>query len=204
VTNDILALDRGNWRPPRKNDDHKYIVKKLSTRTNQEDFNFLPQHVKAMYDKKLEMHEALITQQAQELAAAEAGFIPSGGYQVAMDYYVTEPGGDPNKTRRVRVPSESVAWLLEKLQKQGQQMSDLTSLPPGATQDIAGQLAKGRPPMPPGAAGPAASGQQGQNSIPHGMVGAMNNVRSGIGTNPGTAPPIRIPGLNSLSGLQRR
>jgi hypothetical protein len=196
ITNDILALDRGQWRPPRRFDDHKYIVKKLSTRMNQADFDLLDQHIQQMYAQKLQMHEQFITQQAQELAAAESGFVPSGGYLVAMDYYVTEPGGDPNKTRRVRIPSESVAWLLDKLQKQGQQMSDLTSLPPGAQHDIAGMMSHGNvPPRPPGMPGQAPPGVQ---TGPMGQVspmGAMHAAGSGPGVVPGpTARPFHFPG----------
>jgi hypothetical protein len=190
AVNDILALDRGVPRPPRPFDNHKYLVKKLSTRMNQEDYNSLSPQVQMLYTQKLQAHEQLITKQAQELQAAESGFIPSGGYQVAMDYYITEPGGDPNKTRRVRVPSESVAWLLDKLQKQGQQMSDLTSLPPGAQNQIAGMMPHGNvPPRPQGMPGPAQpsapSGPMGQAS----PMGAMNAARPG---QPG-ARPFAVP-----------
>lgn len=195
VTNDILALDRGQWRQPRRFDDHEYIVKKLSTRMNEEDYTMLPPQVQQMYDKKLQLHEQFIQQRAQELKAAEAGFIPSGGYLVAMDYYVTEPGGDPNKTRRVRVPSESVAWLLDKLDKQGSQMKDLTNLPPGAQHDVAGMMLQGQgAPQRPGMPGPASSGLHagpGGNAMP---PGAMNVGQRPI--NRGVpAPPLRIPGL---------
>jgi hypothetical protein len=195
VTNDILALDRGVPRPPRKFDDHKYVVKKLSTRMNQADFDFLPPHVQGLYAQKLQAHEDLIKQQALELQQAEAGFIPSGGYQVAMDYYITEPGGDPNKTRRVRVPSESVAWLLDKLQKQGQQMSDLTTLPPGPQHDIAGMLSHGKPPMgPQGMPGPAHPGVP--SAGPLGQARPMGAMNGNGQPGPGTAPPIRIPGIH--------
>jgi hypothetical protein len=202
VTNDILALDRGQWRPPRRFDNHEYLCKKLSTRMNQEDYNFLPPQVQQMYDKKLMMHEQLKTKELQDLQAAEAGFIPSGGYQVAMDYYVTEPGGDPNKTKRVRVPSESVAWLLDKLQKQGSQMSDLTTLPGGVQHDIAGMLPQGQvPPRPMGAPGPAmpiAHAGPGSNAM---LPGAMNGPRPGIRPQPGIpAPPFRFPGAGPGAG----
>lgn len=200
ITNDILALDRGTWREPGRFDDHKYVCKKLSTRMKQADYEFLSPQIKQNYDKKLMMHETFIKQQAQELAAAEAGFIPSSGYLVAMDYYVTEPGGDPNKTKRVRVPSESVAWLLDKLQKQGSQLSDLTTLSGGVQHDIAGMLPKGNvPPKPQGMPGPAQpsapAGPGGQAMPPGAMNHAPGNINRGI-----PAPPIRIPGLGGHPG----
>lgn len=195
VTNDILALDRGQYRPPRKGDDPKYCAKKLSTRMNKEDFNLLPPHVQQMYDQKVKLYEQMEAQKLQELQAAESGFIPSGGYLVKSDYYVTEPGGDPNKVRRVTLPSESIAWLLDKLQKQGNQMSDFTSLPPGVQSDVAGMMPKGNvPPRPQGASGPMQPsvhpGLGGQASPP----GAMNVRPGNIGN--GSANPIRVPPIH--------
>lgn len=191
VTNDILALDRGQQRPPRKSDDDKYICKKLSSRMSKEDFNLLPPGVQQNYQTKLQMHEQAIAQKAQELKQAESQFIPSGGYMVAMDYYVSEPGGDPNKTRRVRVPSESVAWLLDILQKQGNQMNDLTQLPPGVTSDIAGQMNKG-----PGQPGPATPGPQHMGPMGQASPGGMNHA--GI-RQPGSGIPG--PGQQPAAGV---
>lgn len=135
ITNDILALDRGQWRPPRRNDNHAYVIKKLATRMAQEDYNQLPDQVKRLYEMKLQMHEQLEVQKAQELQAIEAGFIPSGGYLVKMDYYVAG-GKDGSSTKRVSVPSESIAWLLDKLQKQGNQLQELTQAGPGPASDM--------------------------------------------------------------------
>jgi len=197
VTNDILALDRGEWRPPRQFDDHKYVVKKLSTRMNQEDFNFLPPQVQQMYQQKLQMHEQLITKQMQDLQAAEAGFIPSGGYLVAADYYVTEPGGDPNKTKRVRVPSESMAWLLDKLQKQGQTMTDLTEQSPGVQDQLANMLPHGNVPARPGGApGPAPAPVHG------GPVGQVSPLGASHGSGIGPAArPVSIPRPNPVGNV---
>lgn len=201
VTNDILALDRGEWRQPRKNDDHEYMAKKLGSRMTQEDYNFLTPEIHALYEKKLDMHEQILAQNARDLAAAEAGFIPSGGYLVAMDYYITEPGGDPNKTRRVRIPSESVAWLLDKLQKQGAQMSDLSSLPSGVQSDVAHKVTAGQGAAPsPGVPGPASSGPPVGPNNQVGLLGAMNAIRR-PGPQPGSHPggsarPFQHPGIN--------
>lgn len=192
ITNDILALDRGQWRPPQRFDDHTYVCRKLATRMKQEDYNYLSPEIQQMYDQKLKLHEQMEAQKAQDLQAAEAGFIPSSGYLVAMDYYVQEPGGDPNKTKRVRVPSESVAWLLDKLQKQGAQMSDLTSQPGAVQSDIAGMLPRGnvpqRPQGMPGQA-PGVQARPGGNAMP---PGAMNNGNRQPGI---PAPPFRHPGI---------
>ncbi len=177
ITNDILALDRGQWRPPRKNDDHAYVAKKLSSRMNQEDYNQLPPQVHQLYDMKLEMHEKLIVQQAQELQAAQAGFIPSGGYLVKMDYYITG-GKDGTSTKRVSVPSESIAWLLDKLQKQGNQMSELVDVGGGPSSDMARMMLQEQQAQGPG---PAPSAQQ---------PGPWGNVDDSQSTSPIGISPV--------------
>jgi len=171
VTNDILALDRGQWRPPRKNDDHKYVVKKLSSRMNQEDYNYLPPQIKQLYENKLVLHEQLIVEQAQALQAAQAGFIPSGGYLVKMDYYISG-GKDGTSTKRVSVPSESVAWLLDRLQKQGNQVSELLDVGGGASADMAQMMLQAQQPGP-------AEGAQNPGPIGGNPWGDMSGDQSG-------------------------
>lgn len=179
ATNDILALDRGQWRPPRKNDDHKYVVKKLSSRMNQEDYNYLSPQIQGLYDQKLQLHEQIIVQQAQALAASESGFIPSGGYLVKMDYYVAG-GKDGSNTKRVSIPSESVAWLLDKLNSQGTMMEELTSVGPGAQNDMAMLLNAGQ-------SGPTAGAPQ---MGPTGVTNANPTGQNSHSLN-GAAAPFR-------------
>jgi len=179
VTNDILALDRGQWRPPRANDDHAYVVKKLSSRMNQEDYNYLPPQVQQLYEMKLKMHEQLIVQKAQELQAAQAGFIPSGGYLVKMDYYVAG-GKDGTSTKRVSVPSESISWLLDKLQKQGNQLSELLDVGGGPSSDMAKMMLQSG--EVPGPAAPAQNpGPVGGNPWGDVNAGVADQSRSPIG-----------------------
>lgn len=200
ITNDILAMDRGIPRPHHPQDDSKYVLKKLSSRMRQEDFNFLPPESQALYQQRMQEEEQIQAKQAQDLAAAEAGFIPASGYLVAMDYYVTEPGGDPNKTKRVRVPSESVAWLLDKLQKQGNMMQDLTQSSPGVQSDLSNMIRK----PPSGGAPTSQAGQPGM--VNHGPMagnaGGMPHVPTIPGPHGGSAhsgipaPAFRNPGIH--------
>lgn len=185
VTNDILALDRGQFRPPRKNDDHEYVAKKLASRMNQEDYNLLPPQVQQLYEQKLAMHEQMMEQKAQALQAAEAGFIPSGGYLVKADYYINS-GKDGLSTKRVSLPSESISWLLDKLQKQGNQLNELTDAGPAVQGDVANLLLSHNQPGPAGS-GPQMGPTTGQN---HGIPNGQNHLHAGNGA----AAPFRFPG----------
>jgi hypothetical protein len=139
IVNDILALDRGKYRPPRPYQDHQYIIESLTNRMGKSDYEFLPVQVQHLYEMKLKAHEQLKAQELNALQEAQAGFIPSGGYMVACDFYQGDPT-NPSKTKRVRVPSESLNWLINKLKTQGSELDELVSNTPGqALQDI-GQM----------------------------------------------------------------
>lgn len=136
VVNDILALDRGMPRPPRKYDDHKYVLQMIQGRMGKSDFEFLPGPVQQLYAIKVQAHEQMEAENMQAIQAAEAGFIPSGGYLVACDFYQGDPN-DPNRAKRVRIPSESISWLITKLQTQGTEVDQLSQLPSGGMADMA-------------------------------------------------------------------
>lgn len=149
ITNDILALDRGEFRPPRRYDDHKYIISSLSARMSKPDFEYLPSNVQKMYDLKIQVHERLEAEAIAEIEKAKAGFIPSGGYMVACDFYVPDPN-NPQSSKRLRVPSESISWLVEKLRSQGSDLQQLEQMPQGVLKELAGMT----------------NGQQSQPSLP--------------------------------------
>lgn len=139
--NDILALDRGERPPVNEYDNHLYSIKRLVSRVRKPDYKFLPPPVQANYEAKIQMHQQMQSQQVMALQRAEQGFIPTGGYLVACDFYVTDPS-DPTglKTRRARFPYMAVEWLMKQLETQGasqQQMSDMNQ---GAQAEMANQI----------------------------------------------------------------
>lgn len=136
VTNDILRLERGQPVKPRKYENHQYIVQRLTARTKEADYEFLPTQIQALFEQTIQAHEQIINQQAQQQAAANAGFIPSGGYLVACDFYIPD-SQDPQKLpKRARIPSEALQWLLDRLQKQGTTQQTMSQLPPDAQADL--------------------------------------------------------------------
>lgn len=158
--NMILMLDRGQYPPPHKYDDHKYMIAVLTHRMTKADYDRLPTPVKFMYEHKVSEHEQMEAQNLEEIRRAEAGFIPSGGYLVKCDFYEGDPN-NPSKVKRVALPSESVNWLIQALRKQGSEMQVLDKLPQGAQAETAGMLS------------PAMSGFVG-GSDGQGMPGGMN------------------------------
>lgn len=130
IKNDMLALERGQYRPAKSGDTHEKYIKKLNARMKQPDFEFLDPQVKILYDRKIKEHEQLKAQELQQIQMAESGFIPTTGYAVVCDLYVPVPG-NANKTQRARVPYDSLKWLLEKLESQGSTQQAMAELPSG-------------------------------------------------------------------------
>lgn len=139
VVNDILAMDRGQFREPRKYDDHKYIINALTTRMSEPDFENLDPRIQQMYEQKLQMHEQAETEALAAMQRAQSGFIPSGGYLVGCEFWVPDPK-NPESSKRLRIPSEALAWLVQKLQDQGTQMQNLLNMPVGVGQDMGAML----------------------------------------------------------------
>jgi hypothetical protein len=129
VTNEILALDRGETPPVHPAEDHAYALKRLNFRMKQPDFKFLPPQIQMNYQQKMQVHEQIDSFQKMQIQRAEQGFIPTGGYMVACDFYVQDPS-DPSgvKTRRARLPYQAMEWLIQQLETQGQSQDQLAHM----------------------------------------------------------------------------
>lgn len=139
LTNDILKLDRGEQPDINAEEDHKYAMKRLTHRMKQPDFKFLDPQIQQNYSNFRSLHSQLEAEQLQKIKQAESEFIPSGGYLVRMDFYITDPQS-PGKTKRASLPYESVAWLIQKLEAQGTELNQLERLQQGAMAEVAGQM----------------------------------------------------------------
>jgi hypothetical protein len=138
ATNKILALDRGEYPEVRVGDNHEYMAKKLNHRMNQSDFRLLAPEIQANYARALDEHEAMKAFQLEQIRRAEQGFIPTGGYLVACDFYVPD-AKDPTKSKRVKLPSEGVQWFIKQLENQGSALQ-FEEMPQAVAAGIAGQL----------------------------------------------------------------
>lgn len=139
----IMQLDRG-VEPFKFDTDHAYMLQRLNLRMNENDFQTLPQHVQLLYQDRVDWHAAMEAQRQQEAQAATAGYLPTGGGLVSVDYYVS---GENGSQKRARLPYEAVDWLVKKLAQQGSDVSKITNMP------MADQAAIGRSNMQAGMGG---------------------------------------------------
>lgn len=136
---DILAMDRGEYRAAMPTDNHKYVMQRLVHRMKQRDFQYLPPQIQEAYQAKYQEHEQLEAQQVEQIRLAQAGFIPTEGYLVTVDFYVSDPA-NPEKTKRARVPYESVKWLLERLEEQGKTQEELSTMEQGSLASLSNRI----------------------------------------------------------------
>lgn len=127
IESDIMALDRGEWRDVQPGDDHEMALKYLSNRKRQRDWRNLPSDIKALFEKRIAMHQEIQAEQLEKVRRAQAGIIPVGGPLVKIQFYVNDPK-NPNKTVLATAPSESLQWLLETIEQQGMAQARLVEM----------------------------------------------------------------------------
>jgi hypothetical protein len=183
LTNDILALDRGEVPPINEYDDHVYAVKRLVSRTRQADFRNLAPQIQMAYKQRIQQHMDFEAQRQAALQAAEAGYIPTSGYLVSCDFYMPKPG-NPTQTQRVRIPSDAVTWLLKKLETQGTSLDPLLAddVNPGVQGQLAQMIARG--------GNPAAGAPNGMG-VPPAMHNPGAAMSGGVANVHGNQGPVR-------------
>jgi hypothetical protein len=137
--NVILALDRGEQVQPELSDNNEYMLKRLNHRKKQASYKFLPDQIKQMYEQNMQLRSQIIAQQQAEVQAAAAGYIPTGGYLVGVDFYVNFDPANPQKTRRARIPFEALDWLMKRLNQQGMSQENIQQMDLSMQAQIASQ-----------------------------------------------------------------
>lgn len=117
AVNDILALDRGEYREPLPTDNHDYMANALANRMKKSDFRFLPPEIQMMYQQKITAHNQYSAEQKAAIARQEAGNVPAGGVMVNVIASTINP--QTGKPDRIKVPSDAIMWLVKKLETQG-------------------------------------------------------------------------------------
>lgn len=139
--NDMLALDRGERPPVNQYDNHVYCIKRLTSRTRKPDFRFLPPEVQKNYQDKIVLHQQMEANNQAAIQRAQSGFIPTSGYLVTCDFYMPDPN-DPTKTKRAKIPYESMSWLIKQLELQGASQQQLEDMNGGALAQMADMTAQ--------------------------------------------------------------
>lgn len=134
ATNDILALDRGQEVPVNLYDNHKFLIEALTHRMKKSDFRFLPPNVQQNYQKKLIAHEEFYKRQLVAIEQSKMGAVPQGGFLTTVNASWFNPA--TARTERIKVPSEAIEWLVQKLQTQGAFAQELGTLPEQSQAEI--------------------------------------------------------------------
>ncbi len=127
LINDVLALDRGERPPVHAADNHVYMSRSLNARMRKPDFKNLPAQVRMNYQSKITLHDKFEAYNQLAIQRAKDGYIPTGGYLVVCDIYVPDPA-DPTKTKRARVPYESLTWLFQQLEAQNMGLAEIENM----------------------------------------------------------------------------
>lgn len=160
----ILSLDRGEEPFFFETGDHEYMLTRLTRRMNEADFPILPQQTQMNFQSQIEKHSEAMSAQQQEAARATSGYIPSGGGLISADFYITT---DKGKQQRVRIPYESMDWLVKKLNDQGSAVDKIEELPLSAQAEIGQQ------------AGPEGIMQQPEGQQAPSQEGNVTNINQG-------------------------
>lgn len=140
--NEILAIERGELPDINPNDNHAYTLRKFGNRMKKSDFKFLDPKIQENFKLALGEHERLDIEQKKAIQRMQSGWIPTDGYLVIADFYVTKPNG---KTERVRLPYNSLKWLIDQLKAQGTALEDLERINnQGIKAEMASQMGDGR------------------------------------------------------------
>lgn len=127
AVNDILALDRGEQVQVNMYDNHEFMISSLIHRMKKSDFRFLDPQIQQSYAQKLQQHEIVYAEQKRALEQQTMGMVPMGGFLTTVNTSWFNPA--TNRVERVKIPSEAISWLMQKLQNQGQFAEDLGELP---------------------------------------------------------------------------
>lgn len=163
ANNIILALERGEQPVIQAEDEFVYLAKRLAARKRQADFRFLDPQVQRNFMSAINICNQMETQRQIKLQQLQSGYIPTDGYMVVCDLYQPDPA-DPSKTKRVRLPYNSLQWLINTLEAQGQGLQELETMGDSAKQSIAGMIGQQRPQGPGGMQPPGAPGQTPQGA----------------------------------------
>lgn len=154
ATNIILALDRGSQPIISPSDNLDYLLKRIVNRTRGSDFSILPEPVKDEYLKLITYLEDKIAQREQQLQQAQKGWIPVSGAMIDSGIYVPDPTNKA-RTRRLRLPYDSVYWLWQKIEAQGSSLENLELQAKSTQADIATRQQQLMAAQPPPEGGPA-------------------------------------------------
>lgn len=147
ATNLILALDRGEEPYVSRNDDPKYMARRLLHRMRQADFSLMPNPVKQNYARYLATYQQIEIEHQQALQRQQSGFIPTTGPFIKITNFLEPDPADATKTIQVALPLDALRWVKSALDEQGTTTQAFDQLPEPVQASIANQAVSGEGPM---------------------------------------------------------
>lgn len=166
VTNDMLAMERGENPPFIEMGDHKYYIKMLTARTKKADFRFLAPQVQQLYQQRIQMHMQADAAEEQKILALKNQMIPTNGTMVGVDLWVEDKNNPQAAPKRARIPSAAVEWLVQTMEQQGNTLEKMEKMDQSNLSNIASMLLSS-----PGAQ--ASAGGMNGNGQPNPNVGTV-------------------------------
>jgi hypothetical protein len=73
---------------------------------------------------------------------AAQGYIPTGGALLGCDFYVPDPNSETGNTKRARIPSESLQWLVKQIEAQGQSLEQIEGMSGSGKEGVASEMVR--------------------------------------------------------------
>ncbi len=124
----MLAIERGENPPMHPAQNHEYMIKKLTSRTLEADFQFLDPSIQQVYKIKIQEHEMARAEQERKLLAAKDQYIPTEGPLVKADVYIADSDDPTKQPKRAQIPQRALEWLIKRLEDQGNSLDRLEQL----------------------------------------------------------------------------
>lgn len=135
--NDMLAMERGEMPMLSPYANNEYYVKKLTHRMKQADFKFLDPQVQQLYQQYTSQHQQEIVRKQQAIQQAKNDYVPVGGAMITLSMRMPDGKGG---SQQVRLPYQSVQWLMKQLESQGNSLEDLENMNAGAVAEMASMM----------------------------------------------------------------
>lgn len=143
--NDMLQIERGQLPFISPYTDNKICIDAVTHRMKQADFQMLPPNVQQLYDQYLQIHEDETGRKLEAAQRAKDGFIPTGGSLITVQMQVADPSSQSG-TRQVRLPYETIQWLIKQFEAQGITLQDLEKMNDGVVADMMQRMGQGQQP----------------------------------------------------------
>lgn len=144
--NDMLQIERGQMPFISPYTDNKICIEAVTHRMKQPDFQMLPPNIQSLYDQYLQIHEDETGRKIEAAQRAKDGFIPTGGSLITVQMQVADPSSQSG-SRQVRLPYETIQWLLKQFEAQGITLDDLEKMNDGVVADMMQRMGQGQQPQ---------------------------------------------------------